>query len=486
MARFPKTPNFTGFNEPMRFEADVADLEIEGDVPADLDGAFYHVRPDPHFPPKLGDDIYFGGDGAVSMFRFRNGRVDFRHRYVRTDKFKAEEKAGRALFGAYRNPLTDDESVKGMKRGTANTNVLVHAGKLWALKEDSPAVTMDPNTLETEGYTDFGGKMASQTFTAHPKIDPETGQMIAFGYAARGLCTAAIAYMEIDSDGALTREVFIEPPYYSMVHDFAVTRDYVIFPIIPLIGGWDRLEAGMPHFGYDPSRETHLGVLPRNGDAKDVRWFSAPACFNAHIMNAWNDGQKIHIDLPVSAANGMPFFPDVTGAPFDPQASAPILTRWTIDLGSNSGGFDKAPIAPIPGELPRIDDRYAMSAYRHGWYHSIDPTKPVDVPGGPEAVGLFFINMLVHQDHLTGAPQTYWHSPETVFQECQFVPRSPDSPEGDGYLLAIANHARQRRSDLLMFDPLNIAAGPKATIRLPFMLRAGVHGNWADGSRLPE
>src|SRR5690606_32049570 len=78
MARFPNTPNFTGVNEPMRYEADVEDLEIEGELPAELNGAFFHVRPDPHFPPKLGDDIYFGGDGAVSAFYFRNGRVDFK------------------------------------------------------------------------------------------------------------------------------------------------------------------------------------------------------------------------------------------------------------------------------------------------------------------------------------------------------------------------------------------------------------------------
>ncbi len=483
MARFPETPNFTGFNEPMRYEADLIDLEVEGEVPPELDGAFFHVRPDPQFPPKMGDDIYFAGDGAVSAFYFKDGRVDFRHRYVRTDKYNLERTAGRALFGAYRNPLTDDESVQGRYRGTANTNVLVHGGKLWALKEDSPPVAMDPSTLETQGYSDFGGKMESQTFTAHPKIDPETGQMIAFGYAARGLCTPVVSYMEIGADGTLEREVFIDVPYYSMIHDFAVTRDYVVFPIIPLIGNWDRLRAGMPHFGYDPSLNVHLGVLPRGGDAKDVRWFTAPSCFNAHIINAFNDGQKIHVDLPVSRGNGMPFFPDVTGAPFDPQVSAPVLNRWTIDMASNSEGFEQAAIAPIPGELPRIDDRYAMSAYRHAWYHSVDPSKPWEGPGSPAEIGLFFVNMLVHQDMMTGAPQTYWHSPETIFQEVCFVPRSPDAPEGDGFLLGIANHARQRRSDLFIFDPMAIAEGPKATIRLPFMLRAGVHGNWAPGIR---
>ena len=137
----------------------------------------------------------------VSLFRFRNGKVDFKQRYARTDKFKVEREAGKSLFGAYRNPLTDDESVKGMIRGTANTNVIVHAGDLYALKEDSPALLMDPLTLETKGYTDFGGRMKSQTFTAHPKIDPATGNMLAFSYAASGLITRDCTYMEVSPTG---------------------------------------------------------------------------------------------------------------------------------------------------------------------------------------------------------------------------------------------------------------------------------------------
>jgi carotenoid cleavage dioxygenase len=155
MAKFPNTPAFTGFNTPVRFEGEILDLEIEGDMPADLDGAFYRVQPDPQFPPRLGNDIAFNGDGAISMFRFKGGKVDFRQRWVRTDKFDLERKAGHALFGAYRNPLTDDESVKGRYRGTANTNIFGFGKTLYALKEDSPAVAMNPVTLETKGYTDL-------------------------------------------------------------------------------------------------------------------------------------------------------------------------------------------------------------------------------------------------------------------------------------------------------------------------------------------
>ncbi len=466
----------------MRFEADLLDLEIEGELPADIDGAFYRVQPDPAHPPKTGDDIYFAGDGAVSMFRIKNGRVDLKHRYVETDKYKLEREAGRALFGAYRNPLTDDPSVKGRHRGTANTNVIEHAGKLWALKEDSPPVAMDPLTLATEGYADFGGKLQSETFTAHPKIDPETGQMIAFGYAAKGLCTPWLSYLEVSPEGALTKELFFEAPYYCMVHDFAVAQDYVAFPIIPLIGSWERLEKGLPHFGYDSSLPVHLGVLPRDGEAKDVRWFTAPACFNAHVMNAWSEGRKIFIDLPVSAGNGMPFFPDVTGVEHVP--TPPILSRWTVDMASSSDSFERTPIGQIPGELPRIDDRYATRPYRYGWYGSVDPSKPTNVPGGPEAAGLFFMNVIAFIDHATGRQSAFWGGEDVVFQECCFIPRNADAGEGDGYLVAVANRYPDRRSELMVLDAQHVERGPVAAAKLPFLLRAGVHGNWTPAAKL--
>jgi carotenoid cleavage dioxygenase-like enzyme len=142
MAHFPDTLNFTGFNSPSRVEADIADLVHEGVIPPELNGAFFRVQPDPQFPPRLEDDISFNGDGMIARFHIHDGQCDFRQRWAKTDKWKIEHEAGKAMFGAYRNPLTDDEAVKGKIRGTANTNAWIHGGKLYALKEDSPAMAI--------------------------------------------------------------------------------------------------------------------------------------------------------------------------------------------------------------------------------------------------------------------------------------------------------------------------------------------------------
>jgi carotenoid cleavage dioxygenase-like enzyme len=472
MAKFPKTPGFTGPFAPVRIEADVADLDIDGEIPADLDGAFYRVQPDPRFPPRLGDDIAFNGDGMVSMFRFRNGRVDLKQRWVRTDKWRLEEAAGKALFGAYRNPLTDDPAVKGRYRGTGNTNAFFHGGRLYALKEDSPPVAMDANTLETHGYWDFDGQVTSPTFTAHPKIDPATGNMCAFGYAAKGLLTRDMVYYEITPDGRKTKEVWFEIPYYCMMHDYGLTRDYAVFHVVPIVGSWDRLEAGLPHFGFDTTKEIHLVVLPRAGGAGDIKIFTAPNCFASHVMNAFNDGTRIHFDTPEAQNNMFPFFPDIHGAPFDGPASASFLTRWTVDMASNSASFEKRErLTQFVGEFPRIDERYATAAYRHGWLLGM-------------GMGPGTRSKLAHIDLATGRVEEWQAAENRMLQEPCFIPKAADAAEGEGYIAQIQPHTDDGLADLLLFDAQQVAAGPRATIHIPMRMRFGLHGNWVHGSHL--
>jgi carotenoid cleavage dioxygenase len=481
MAHFPDTPSFTGFNTPSRIEADIADLEHEGTIPPELNGAFFRVQPDPQFPPRLGDDIAFNGDGMISRFYFHDGQCDFRQRWAKTDKWKLERAAGKALFGAYRNPLTDDESVKGQIRSTANTNAFVFAGKLWAMKEDSPSLLMDPASMETIGFEKFGGKMTGQTFTAHPKVDPKTGNMVAIGYAASGLCTDDVTYYEVSPDGELIREKWFKVPYYCMMHDFGITEDYLVLHIVPSIGSWERLEKGLPHFGFDTTLPVYLGVIPRRDDLKqeDIRWFKRGNCFASHVMNAFQEGTKVHFDTPEAKNNMFPFFPDVHGAPFNPMEAASFLTRWTVDLASNSDEFESCErLSTMMGEFPRIDDRRAGQPYRYGWMLVIDPSKPVELKGG--SAGGMVMNTLGLIDLQTKREQKWWCGPVSSLQEPCFIPRSADAPEGDGWIVQVCNRLEEHRSDLLVFDALEIEKGPVATIKIPIRLRFGLHGNWAN------
>lgn len=483
MQRFPDLPIYTGFNTPSRLEADVTDVEIEGAVPADLDGAFYRVGPDPAYPPLHGRDIYFNGDGMVSMFRFKGGRVDFKCRYARTDKLALEQAAGRALFGHYRNPYSDDPGVQGRIRGTANTNVVFHAGRLLALKEDSPPLAMDPLTLETGGYVDFDGALKSATFTAHPKIDPVNGEMIAFGYSATGIASNDVAYHVIDAQGRIVHEAWFEMPYPGLLHDFGVTQDYVVFPVVPCVASLDRAREGRPVYGWDACREVWIGVLPRRGTARELRWFRGPALFASHVMNAFNDGERVYIDMPVAEGNMFPFFPDITGAPFDPVRAQARVTRWTMDLSKPDTGFAQQCLAAPVGEFPRIDDRYGMQPYRHGFLAQTDMTLPYDAERGGSITGMF-INCVGHIDLATGRSDRYFAGATTTLQEPCFIPKSPDAPEGEGYIAVLANRLQEMRSDLLLLDAQHLQDGPIATIHLPLRLRSGLHGNWVGADQL--
>jgi carotenoid cleavage dioxygenase len=153
MAHFPDTLAFSGILKPLRFEGDIMDMEVEGDVPSQLNGTFHRVHPDQQFAPMFDEDQFFNGDGLISLFRFQNGRVDFKQRYAQTDKWKLERAAGKALFGAYRNPQTDDPSVQGRIRGTANTNAIVHAGKLLAHRLNLACITVPTSAATCAGWT---------------------------------------------------------------------------------------------------------------------------------------------------------------------------------------------------------------------------------------------------------------------------------------------------------------------------------------------
>ena len=472
---FPDTATFTGFNAPRRIEADVYDLQIEGQLPLQLNGTFYRCGPDPRFAPIAADDINLNGDGMVVMFRLAEGHADFKSRYVRTERYELESAARRALFGAYRNPYTNDPSVRGRDGTTANTNVVFHAGRLFALKEDGLPHQLDPHTLETLGRHDYDGKLRSVTATAHPKIDPASGEMVSFGYEACGLATRDMSLQMIDASGRLAREEFFLAPYVSFQHDFAVTQKHVVFALMPTTTDDARLRAGGPHWAFDSSLPTVVGIMPRDGNVSELRWFNAPAQGVGHILNAFDEGGNTYVDLFISERNQFPFVPNLDGTPFERARAAPRLTRWSFDLSRPEERFEARTMCTDFMEMPRIDDRYHMNPHRYGFFTAIDPEKPVNIAG---TIGLGW-NTVARIDVHTGKLDRWYVGEKTTCQEPQFVPRSPRAAEGDGYLLTVLTRfGGECTTELAVLDAQHLADGPIARILMPFRLRGAVHGNW--------
>jgi carotenoid cleavage dioxygenase len=460
----------TGFNAPTRFEADVYDCEVWGKVPADIDGSFYRIQCDFQYrPPQNEWPTGFNGDGHVSRFYFKDGNVNYRSRYVQTQRLQAERDAHRRLYGVYRNRYTDDPSVAKLDRSAANTHLYWHGGKMLVLKEDSLPWTIDPHTLETQGIWNFNGKYTATTFSAHPKIDPVNGQMIAYGYQAKGDLTDDVAVYIIDKSGQIVHDIWFKVPYVGIMHDCAITQKYVIIPLIPRVTSEARLKSGEPMWEWDGSKPTMLAVVPRDGSGKDVRWFKGPARNTLHFLNAQDHANgRITMELPTSSGER------------DPSQ----IRRWTMNMKSKQDTFDEELVSVSNGVLARMDDRYLSLPYKYCYVGNRDPNLPFDKTraGG---MGGFVTNQYQRVDVTTGAISNYFVGPVQSLQESCFVPRKGSKGEGDGYLLGIASNYESMSSDLVIVDAQRMEEGAVATVKLPFRLRGGTHTNWFGANELP-
>jgi carotenoid cleavage dioxygenase-like enzyme len=460
------------------FEADVHDCEIEGKVPADLNGAFYRVGPDPQYPlhPR---NIPFDGEGHVSMFRIRDGRVDYRSRFVRNERYLAQDEARRSLFPIYRNPSQDDPSVKGLSRCTANTHVINHGNLLLALKEDGPPSALDLLTLDTvvPNYT-FDGKLPSKTFTAHPKRDPVTGNLLAFGYEAEGFGSNVVSMFEITPQGSVIWNVKIQVPYVGLLHDFAVTEKHIAFYIIPLAFDEAQMQRGGIHWSWDGTRPTYFGFMRRGGDGRDIRWIQGPTRSATHVMGAFDHGEKLIVDVEMSMSNPFPFVPMRDGSRWDPIAGASHITRLTVDLaGREPTAYGMEEMYPHVGGLPRQDDRYHTMPYRIGFLPCPDPSAR-----DPRTAAACYARF----DHQTRSATLYNAGLGTALAECCFAPRSAGAAEGAGYLMGVATRQQENgRADLVILDAEHLADGPVAIVRLPIRAVAQVHGWWVPEAQLP-
>ena len=447
---------------PMRFEADVFECEVEGEIPRELEGAYYRTGGDRQYP-SLEEDIILNGDGMASMFRFENGHVSFRSRYVQTERLKREREARRRLYGHYRNRYTDDEAVSNLpeRDNTGNTYAFNHHGELYMLREDSRPYRLDPETLETIEVGRFGG-LGSTALTAHPKIDPKTGEWWSYGVFARGEPTTDASLHVFDKDGRLIREEWFHTPVPGLSHDWGVTREHLVFPIMPLLADDKRLRAGGQYYQYDPDLPSAWGIMPRSGTAEQMRWFSIPGMVMGHVMNAYTEGNRVILDTPMSPGNCFSFFKDKHGNLPAPAETVTQLTRIVFDLSKpDAEAVSLHPVSGAFGDMPRIDDRYAMEKYRLGYFAYRD-----------------FPNM--------GVGQIDWDSGELKLHELQgasaqeplFVPRGPDAPEGDGFILTVVDRFADRRTDLLILEGNDVSRPPLATVKLPFALPMAFHGSW--------
>jgi carotenoid cleavage dioxygenase len=422
---------------PVPNEATAFDLPCDGAIPPELCGLY--VRNGPN--PKAGDPgHWFAGDGMLHGVRLERGKaVWFRNRWVCTRAF---------VDGA---ELVDDDGNVDHSVAVANTNIIGHSGRLFALVETSWPTEMT-GELDTIGPCDFGGRLTTG-MTAHPKRDPVTGALHFFGYR---FLPPFLTYHRLDADGVLVQSEVIEVPGPTMIHDFAITERHVIFMDLPIVFNIERAQSRQV-FPYQWSDHygARLGVLPHGGGSADVRWFEIAPCYVFHPLNAFDDGARIVLDVVryESLWRG------------GPDTFAPAyLHRWTIDLGAGAVGEQRLDDRPI--EFPRTDDRLTGRRHRYGY-----------AVGNLASVGEQPMHLLKY-DLAADTTVTHDFGAGCMPAEGVFVPAGEGAGEDEGYVLLYVYDAARNASALVILDAARFAAPPVATIHLPQRVPFGFHGNW--------
>ncbi|MGX7895960.1 carotenoid oxygenase family protein [Tsuneonella sp. HG222] len=474
---WPASFDFQGFNAPIGEEWSQDDLEVEGTIPPGIQGAFFRAGADPYYRPIVERDTFLSGDGQVSRFLIRDGKVRFDLRYVATPRHTAELKAGRALFGAYHNPFTDHASVRDIDRTTANTTPIWHAGRLFLSKEDAHSYEVNPHTLETLGPWTYGGQLKTLTTSAHPRFDPVTGEMFIHGYEASGPTSRDVAFCVVGKDGELVSETWFEAPYCGMLHDFVLTKNWAVFPLFPTIADLDRMKAGGPAWVHHHDVPSYLGLLPRYGKGDEIRWIKGPPGLSGfHMMNGYEeevDGTTLlHIDLNVMETNIFPFIREASGIDASPADIRASLVRWTLDLKDLDSGCVERPLGP-PGDMSRTASRDQARKYEIGYYACFDPQYGPPIMHGLVGAGF---NTLIRINVQTGELTPLFIGPDRSINEPVHI--ASDDEGHEGWLAAVVDTDSTMQSELWILEAAALPKGPVAKIRLGRRLRPQIHGTW--------
>jgi carotenoid cleavage oxygenase len=436
---------------PVRDELSVDRLEVEGSIPPALGGRLLRNGPNP-IAPDPGNYHWFQGNGMLHAIELRDGKAtSYRNRWVRTD-------VAAELLGETPIPGQPDDVFIG-GGSAANTHVVSHAGKILALVEVCLPTEVRAD-LSTVGRYDFGGRLRSP-MTAHPKMDPRTGEMVFFGYDITG--PPWLRYHVVDASGALVRTEPITIGGPAMVHDFAITDTHVVWFDLPVVYDFSLLGKRPFPAEWKPDYQARIGVMPRDGGDADVQWVDIDPCYVYHPANAWNDGDRIVVDVP---KYGRAFDNDLSG----PADTNSIYERWTIDAAG--GKMTTEVLDDRSQEFPRIDEKILGRRHRYAY-----TTRT-------EAVTSFDLEGLLKHDHDRGTSESHTFGAGGHSSEAVFVPAPDATNEDDGWVLSVVYDATRDGSDLVILDATDFAGPPVATVRLPQRVPFGFHGSWVPDASL--
>ncbi|MBA03692.1 MAG: dioxygenase [Gammaproteobacteria bacterium] len=413
-------------------------LNVTGSIPAVLDGQYMRNGSNPY----TGTSAHpFLGDGMIHAIKLRDGEAhSYRNRYIQTP-FIEDPSLN----------IMDPSVVTNYKASKANTHIIGHAGKFLALEEGHFPYEID-GELNTLGPTDFNGALTG-SFTAHPKICPITGEMLAFGYSA---FPPYLRYLRVSPTGELVQSEQITVGGPTMMHDFNITNNYIIFMDLPAVFDLEMAMRGELPIRWDDNYPARLGVMPRTGNDAQVTWYDINPCYVFHPMNAFEEEDKIILDVAryshIWRESNMDF-------------PSPNLWRWSIDTTKKS--VTETQLDDRPAEFPRVADRVVGQKYRYGYMMS---------PAGNRESNNSTSAILKYDNDHSKRKQIELRSGITA-GEPVFVPSENSKFEDDGFLMTYIYDATSDQSQFVIYDAATMDSNPIASIDLP-RIPDGFHGSW--------
>ena len=469
-------PYRTGAWQPNFVEYDAEEMEVKGTIPADLAGVYLRNTENP-VHASIGRYHPFDGDGMIHAMHFADGHATYRNRFVRTAGLAAENEAGHALWAGLaespeRSVRADGWGARTRLKDASSTDIVVHAGiAKSSFYQCGDLYRMDPRTLADLGRESWDGRFPAEGVSAHTKVDERSGEMLFFNYSTTA---PYMHYGVVDATNTLVHYTPVPLPGPRLPHDMAFTERFAILNDCPMF--WDPvlLEQGVHAVRYFRDMPTRFAIIPRRGNAEEVRWFEADPTYVLHWINAYEDGDEIVLDgfrqthpSPRSSPDDTLFeqmfrFLDLSRLESHPH-------RWRFNMRTGATREERLDERIL--EFGMINNSIAGLPHRYSYSVSAKP-------------GWFLFDGITKIDHRTGAVDEY-RFPDGVFaSEAPMAPRLGSTSEDDGYLITFTTDMNQDRSDCMIFSAQDVSGGPIATVRLPERISSGTHSCWAPAGAL--
>ncbi|GAA5106393.1 carotenoid oxygenase family protein [Nocardia iowensis] len=457
-----KTSYATGIMEPMLDEITLTNLPVAGAIPPELAGRYF--RNGSNAVPEMDSGHAFLAPGMIHGIRIRDGKAEwYRNRYVRTPAFGTKGK------------LAFDEAGRQLQEfATNNTDVKVHGQRILSLSEQCVPYEMS-SELDTLGPWTFGGKLRGNMI-AHPKHDPATGALHAFGY---DMGRPIVDYYVIDAEGTLVTDRRFEVDAPMFLHDMALTEHYVVVYDTPATYDLNLLPLNPCPIVWNDARPSRLGLLPRHGTGTDIRWTTTTACWIPHTANAYEDAEgNVVVDATrVDASDWDRGWAGLGGLVAHQHSIGPTtelvleasLYRWTMNPAT--GTVSEEYLDDRVVEFPAINHAFGTGQHRY--------TYIVGYAGRGRTE-----TSLIKYDRNTGRNWTRDFPHGQVPGEPEFVPAPDARNEDDGWIISMVTGKDGQPSELIILDASDITGPATARVVLPHRLPYGFHGSWIPDTAL--